>query len=778
MSDTPQPDEAPVQAQTAPAGGGESDTIEGTVERIVFTNPENFYTVAVLREAHSRREVTIVGNIAGLRPEEVMRARGGWIFDRKYGRQFRVDAYDQVLPDTATAMERYLASGLIKGIGSTFAKRLIARFGTEIFDIIEKKPGRLKEVDGIGPKRLGLISAGWKEHRILRDIIMFLQQQGISTAFGARIYRQYGDAAIDVVTRNPYQLALDVRGIGFKTADGIAQKLGVPVESIERAKAGVFYLLQELAGDGHCFAPADDLIQLATETLGVETALIVEAMNALARENHAVLEILPDETRAVYLRNLHMHEGNAARCLVRLARSPKRLPAIDALEAMAAFEKEFHFSLAPQQREAIAQALAGGVLVITGGPGTGKTTIIKAIIRILAAHGVSVLLAAPTGRAAKRMQELTHTYASTLHRLLKFSPKEGRYQHNSSNPLKGDFVIVDEASMIDISLADALVRAVPASSSLVLVGDRDQLPSVGPGSVLGDLMASGVVPVVRLNEVFRQAQHSLIITNAHRINSGEAPFLPGPAEERKHDMLFVEAEDPETVLAKVKDLVKREIPRRLGHIPPGEVQVITPMHRGVIGAQNLNRELQALLNPKGATLQRGPMLLRTGDKVMQVENDYDKDVFNGDIGFVSAISGEDQSVQVDFDGRTVSYDFNELDELELAYAVTVHKSQGSEYRVVVIPMHTTHYVMLQRNLLYTGVTRGRKLVCLVGQKKAIMLAIRNANSKPRKSALDQRLQRQSQAWEERGTHPRSDREPDNVTHNPEHFNDLPQGFTE
>jgi exodeoxyribonuclease V alpha subunit len=715
------------------------EALEGIVLRIVYTNPDNFYTVALLQPRGALHEVTIVGNLINIRPADTLRLTGRWVSDRKYGRQFAVETCETILPETEKAIEAYLASGLIRGIGPTYAKRLVNHFGVQIFDIIEKTPERLREVDGIGPKRLALIRSGWEEQRVLRDIMMFLQRHAIPQHFAARIYRRYGEKALEQITQNPYQLALDVRGIGFKSADLIAQKLGVPTESLDRAQAGVFFLLQELAADGHTFYPADPLIEKAVEVLGVPVALIVDAINNLKQEQHVVLEVLPDGTRAVYLRYLHSHETAVAAQLSRLACTGKLLPAIDTGAEIAAFEQQFHFQLAPQQRDAITAALRGGVLVITGGPGTGKTTIIKAILRILQKFGVTVLCAAPTGRAAKRMQELTHVPASTIHRLLQFSPQEGRYQRNARNPLRGDFVVVDESSMIDIALADALLRAVPATASVVFVGDCDQLPSVGPGNFLRDLLTSDRIHTVRLTEVFRQAQQSLIVMNAHRINSGESPILAAPDESRRQDFLFVEAEDPGLALDRIRELVSDILPSRFGFDPVADIQVITPMHRGVIGAQNLNRELQALLNPRGTGVERGAVILRTGDKVMQVENNYDKEVYNGDVGIIASINREDQHLKVNFDGRLVSYDFRELEDLELAYAVTVHKAQGSEYRAVVMPVHTTHYIMLHRNLLYTGITRARRLVCLVGQKRAIHMAIHSVSATPRHSALGQRL---------------------------------------
>ena len=730
----------PPQADAAAMGDAEGpEKIEGTVERILFCNEETGYAVVGLRLPEGRREATLVGNLATLQPQEYLRVTGEWVVDRKYGRQFRVATFQPVLPTAADAMEKFLASGLIRGIGKTYAKRLVAKFGADVFDVIENHPERLLRAEGIGPKRMELIRQSWQEHRALREIIMFVQQYGIPQGFAHRIYRQYGAEAIAQIRRNPYQLALDIKGIGFKSADMIAQKIGIPLESVERCKAGVFYIMQELAGDGHMFFPADPLIQQAEQTLGVEQGLVVEAVNALKAEGHLALDVLSDGTRAVYLASLHRHEVGVAASLRVLLSTGKLLPKIDPIAEIAKFEQTHLLTLAPNQREAVAQALRGGVLVITGGPGTGKTTIIKAVLVILQSFGVNTLLAAPTGRAAKRMNELTGMPASTIHRLLQFSPQENKWLRNPQNPLRTDYVIIDEASMIDVPLAHALLRAVPSTTSLVFVGDVDQLPSVGPGSYLRDLIDSGVVPMVRLREIFRQAQESHIIMNAHRVNSGNIPVIPQASGDARPDFVMVERDDPAGAVETIKELIQSRIPRQFGMDPRADIQVITPMHRGLLGAQNLNRELQALLNAKGASIERGSTIFRTGDKVMQTANDYDKDVFNGDIGFIMSVNAEEYTLRVSFDGRPVHYEAADLDNLELAYAITVHKSQGSEYRAVVMPVHTTHFVMLQRNLLYTAITRGRGLVVLVGQKRAMAMAVENYTSTSRHSGLARRL---------------------------------------
>ncbi len=723
-----------------PTGDDIPEILDGVVERIVFFNQENFYTIAVLKVGN-KRECTIVGNLAGLKPKEVLHAEGKWITDPKYGHQFKVESYQKLLPKTTDGMQAYLSSGLIKGIGSEYAKRIIDKFGTETFDIIEKHPEKLRNVEGIGEKRCKTIVASWKEHQVLRDLTMYLCEHGISQTFAAKVYKQYGDNAIKQLKQNPYQLAIDINGIGFKKADAIAMNLGIPLESLDRVQAGIHYILLNDTLDGNTFSQADDLIRHATEELKVPTELVIEGITALQQSNRIVLEILPNRTRAVYLRPFYNHEVSVAQQLVRLCKTPTRFPKINFETECAEFEKIYNFTLAPKQREAVQMAVGGRSMVITGGPGTGKTTILKAILEMFDRHGIRFILAAPTGRAAKRLQEMTHRFAQTIHRMLKYLPDRGGYQYNASNPLKTDVVIIDESSMIDITLADALLKAIKPQCSLILVGDADQLPSVGAGCFLNDIITCQLIPVIKLDTIFRQAQGSLIIENAHKINAGEFPILPTDGLRGKGNFLFIPANDQHDALRKTKQLLEHDLHERFPSLNiMQDVQVLSPMRRGASGCGRLNSEIQQVLNPKGVTMTyAGTIHYRVHDKIMQIENNYDKDVYNGDIGFITKIDPVEQQLSVDFDGRIVTYEYSELDELEPAYAITVHKSQGSEYKVVVFLITTEHFVLLQRNLVYTAVTRGRKFVILIGQEKALGMAINNKKNKPRLSALDQRI---------------------------------------
>jgi exodeoxyribonuclease V alpha subunit len=711
-----------------------TESLEGTIDRIVFVNEENQYTVAaLLPEGRGRTEpVTIVGNLAALQVGESVRAQGHWTTHKQFGRQFVVERFESVLPRTVVGIRKYLGSGLVKGIGQTFADRIVAHFGDETLTVIDQFSARLREVPGIGPERARRIKEAWTQQKAVRDIMIFLQGHGVGSAHAAKIYRQYGEAAIVTVKENPYRLAKDITGIGFRTADGIASKLGIARDSVHRVKAGVVHVLAEAMDDGHCCLPRALLAPAAAELLGVELKPVEDAIELLAVATDVVLD-----GEWVYLAGLHRAERAVADKLLALRAQKVELPALDLDKALAWVQQKAGIALAPAQEQAVRLALTSKVLVITGGPGVGKTTIVNSIVQILRAKNAQVLLAAPTGRAAKRMSEATGVLALTVHRLLRYDPHAGGFSLNERHPLKGDLLVVDEASMLDVPLAHHLLRAVPGSASVVFVGDVDQLPSVGPGNFLRDLIESGAVPVVRLTEIYRQARDSFIITNAHRVNQGQLPVLDAQAGS---DFFYVEETEPAAALATIQKLVAERVPKRFGFDPLRDIQVLTPMHKGVCGAENLNRALAAALNPTGPHVQRFGRTLRVGDRVMQIRNNYDKDVFNGDLGRVQRLDLVDQQLIVELDGREVAYEFDELDELVPAYAISVHKSQGNEYPCVVVPVLTQHYVLLQRNLLYTAITRGKKLVVVVGSKKALAIAVNNDKTAARYSRLRDRLQ--------------------------------------
>lgn len=717
-------------------------SLQGTVERITYVNEETQYVVARLNVPGSRDLATIVGNLPSLTPGETLRLQGTWTHHKKYGHQFLVERYETVVPATVTGIQRYLGSGLIKGIGPVFAARLVDAFGLDTLRVIEEEPARLREVEGIGPLRLRRITAAWAEQKEIREVMLFLQGHGVSSAYAVKIFKAYGQAAIATVQTNPYRLARDIYGIGFKTADRIARNLGVPGDSPLRAQAGIIHVLHELADEGHVYGPEGDLLGEAEAALEIPQDLLAKGIADLSRDGEVVVEDLPEGGRAIFLKPLHAAEVQVARRLSDLLRAPRVPVQIDAEKALTWVEGVTRLRLASQQREAIRMALCQKALIITGGPGTGKTTILRCIIRILEKKALRIHLASPTGRAAKRMAEATGRDAATIHRLLEWSPGAGGFQRNAERPLETDLVIVDEASMIDIVLMNSLLRAIPLVATLLLVGDADQLPSVGPGTVLKDILDSGRVPAVRLTEIFRQAEQSRIVGNAHRINRGEFPDLSRSPRGQESDFHFLPEEDAERLQQLIVDLASRRLPARYGLDPLEDIQVLSPMHRGVIGAVQLNAALQTSLNParSGAMeVMRGGRVFRAGDRVMQVRNNYDKEVFNGDIGRIARIDTQEQEAVVRVDGRPVTYDFSELDELTLAYAATVHKSQGSEYPAVILPIHTTHYPMLQRNLLYTAVTRAKRLLVVVGMKKALAMAVRNNATIRRASRLAGRL---------------------------------------
>jgi exodeoxyribonuclease V alpha subunit len=716
------------------AGGASS--LDGTLERIAFINEENAWSVVKVAVEGRREPVTAVGNLLGVKPGESLHLSGRWIHDKRFGEQFQVESFHTVVPATLAGIERYLGSGLVHGIGKVMAERLVARFGLKTLEIIDEHPERLTEVEGIGRVRSEQIRRAWVEQRAIKDVMVFLHSHGVAMSHATKIYKRYGERAIAAVRENPYRLALDIFGIGFQTADEIAQSLGVEPTAPARCQAGVLHVLRALSDEGHVAAPRIDLVERARTLLEVDVDLVEQALSPLVEREQIVIEPR-SEGEAIYLEPLYIAERGIAELLQRLTRARARPLEIDVERAIAWFEERQHITLAREQREAIALAVQRKVLVITGGPGTGKTTLINAIIQILEKKGRSVLLAAPTGRAAKRMAETTGHEARTLHRLLEFTPKSNAFARGPSHPLEGDVLIVDEASMLDTAMTYSLLRALPPQCQVVFVGDVDQLPSVGPGSVLLDLIRSGSLSVVRLSRIFRQAEESRIIVNAHRVNQGELPLAT--ADDPNADFFFIERQEPEEILATMKALLTERIPRKFGLHPTRDIQVLTPMHKGLLGAAALNQELQALFNPEGPSVVRGTRLFRVADKVMQVRNDYDLDVFNGDVGHVAAIDTEERTLTAIFDGRHVVYDEGQLDELVLAYACSIHKSQGSEFPCVVLPLHTQHFVMLKRNLLYTAMTRGRRLVVIVGSKRALQTAVNSSDTVTRFTGLARRL---------------------------------------
>src|ERR687888_948427 len=701
-------------------------TLEGVLERITYANEETGYTVARVTPGRSSDLLTVVGNLLGAQPGESLRMQGRWTGHPQYGRQFEVHNYTTVLPATVQGLRRYLGSGLIKGIGPKMAERIVTHFDLDTLRIIEQEPARLAEVPGLGPKRTALIGAAWEEQKAIKEVMVFLQGVGVSTSLAVRIYKTYGDASISVVRNEPYRLAADVWGIGFKTADKIAQAMGIPHDSPQRVKAGLQFALSEASEEGHCYLPEDELIAKAAELLGVDAALAETCLQEVAQDEGVIMEYLPGpegEVTAVYLLPFHRAEVSLANGLLRLLHAPvERLPAFKTVNWEAALgwlHKTTGSTLAPEQEQAVRLALTDKVAVLTGGPGCGKSFTVRSIVALARAKKARIILAAPTGRAAKRLSELAGVEASTLHRLLQLRPG-GEAVYNRDHPLDADLVVVDEASMLDVLLANTLVKAIPPGAHLLFVGDVDQLPSVGAGEVLRDLLAAERLPRVRLTHVFRQAQQSGVVANAHRINAGQPPLTHGLA-----DFFLFPEEDPERVADLVGDIVANRLPRRFGLDPAREVQELFPMHRGPAGAGVLNERLQAALTPaqEGRPERRfGGRAYRVGDKGMQLRNNYDKGsagVFNGSVGVVTAISLEDAELRVLLDeDEEVAYGFDELDELTHAYAVSIHRSQGSEYPCVVVPLTMSAWMMLARNLLYTAVTRAQRMVVLVGSRRA------------------------------------------------------------
>lgn len=715
------------------------ESISGLVERVTFFNEENGFAVLKVKVRGHRDEVTVVGSLPSVNAGEWLNAEGTWVNDQEFGRQFRATLLSSTAPTTRQGIEKYLGSGLVKGIGPVNAKRLVAQFGEQIFEIIENQSARLEEVEGIGPKRRWVIKQAWAEQKVVREIMVFLHSNGVSTSRAVRIYKRYGMEAIPTIQQDPYTLSRDISGIGFKTADLIAKEMGIPHDSILRASAGLEHVLSEATGQGHCGLPLAVLLEEAQKLLAVKTDIIEAALQRAILERFVVREQVGRE-EFVFLPSLQRAEMTIAERISSMVRQPSTYPAIDFDKAIAWCEQKTGKTLAPSQRDALALCLRSRLAVVTGGPGVGKTTLLNALLKILRAKKVTCLLCAPTGRAAKRLSEATGMEARTIHRLLEVDARNGAFTRIESRPLLCDVLIVDEASMVDVPLMSAVLRALPANAALILVGDVDQLPSVGPGMVLRDLIESGFVPVARLTEVFRQAINSRIITNAHRINHGHLPELPD--KEVDSDFYLIERNEPDRVSDTLIDMVKRGIPLKFGFKAIEDIQVLSPMNRGSLGVWELNQKLQQALNPpKQGTpfVEKFGVTFRPGDKVIQTENNYDKEVFNGDIGQVRDIDPFEKQLKVAFEGREMVYDFGELDELMLAYAITIHKSQGSEFNAVVIPVATQHYVLLQRNLVYTAITRGKKLVMLVGQQKALGIAVRNNRTEDRYSGLRSRL---------------------------------------
>jgi exodeoxyribonuclease V alpha subunit len=715
--------------------------ITGTIERVTFHNAENGFVVLRAQVSGKRGPVVVVGQTPRAIAGEFFNADGNWQDDAEHGLQFKAETLLTTPPSTVEGIEKYLGSGLVKGIGPQYARRIVQVFGPRTLQVIDESPSFLKEVKGLGSRRIQRIRESWKQQRAVRDIMVFLQSHGVGTARALRIYKIYGEHAVDKVREDPYRLATDVWGIGFQTADDLARRLGLDPQSVKRARAALRFVLQEASGEGHVALPESAALERAGRLTGIERDVLIAAVGELVAHGDALRETELTPEPWLYLRALHHAEAGVAERLTALLAGTHPLAGINAEKALTWVEEKMTLTLADRQRDAVARALTQKVLVITGGPGTGKSTLMRGILDIFQAKKLRCALAAPTGRAARRLGEATGRDAKTIHRLLEFDL--GGPKRTEDRPLDVDLLVVDEASMMDVLLAHQLLRALPATACLLLVGDVDQLPSVGPGAVLADIIASAAVPVARLTEIFRQAQESGIVRAAHAIHAGELP-ASAPAD-KLGDFYFIEVDEPPIILERIVALVRERIPARFGLDPFRDVQVLTPMNRFDLGARALNARLQEILNPPmdEPEVARFGWTFRIGDKVLQTANNYQKEVYNGDIGRVTKIDEQEQELEVAYENRTVAYEFDELDELALAYALTIHKSQGAEYPAVVIPLHTQHYHLLQRNLLYTGVTRGKQLVVLVGSRKALALAVGRGEAAGRCTALARRLLAQS-----------------------------------
>ena len=718
--------------------------IQGLVEKITYRSEDTGYTIGKLRVKDCRDLVVFTGSLLSVNPGELLKLKGEWFDHPKYGSQFRVDSYLSLVPATVKGIEKYLSSSLIKGIGPVMAKRIVAQFGVKTLDIIENSLEMLREVDGIGLKRIKMIERAWVEQKEIKEVMLFLQNHGVSSAYATRIFKRYGQRAIQVVKENPYRLATDVSGIGFVTADKIAIDMGIANDSQVRVESGLLYVLQLLSDEGHVYYPYELLIEECKKVLNVERNIIVKTFSAIALDKRIVIEDLNEDGeikvnhKAIYLSKFYTSEVGIVTYLKRFLNKKKTLWQFDCEDPLDWVQNRTHINLAANQKIAIKKSITEKLVVITGCPGTGKTTIINSIIKIYQKLGQKIVLAAPTGRAAKRISEVTGCEAKTIHRLLGFKPGGSGFKKDEQDPLDAGLIVIDEASMVDTLLMYHFLKAVPPEATVVFVGDVFQLPSVGAGNVLKDIIDSHVVSTVNLDEIFRQSRQSEIVVNAHRVNNGKMPDLH-PNRNKIQDFYFISIEEPEKIIEKIIFLCKERIPHRFKFDPVKDIQVLTPMNKGNLGAHYLNIQLQAALNPSSKELRIGGKVFKENDKVMQIVNNYDKDVFNGDVGIVTTIDNEDHEVTVDFEGKVRVYDYKDLDEIILAYAVSVHKAQGSEYPVVVMPVHTQHFILLQRNLLYTAITRGRKLVVLLGTKKALSVAINNNKPQRRYTYLKARL---------------------------------------
>lgn len=716
----------------------DTEWLKGAVERVTFHSEESGFCVLRVKVAGRRELLTVISNAASIQAGEFIECSGFWHNDRQHGLQFKAEQLKTITPNTLEGIEKYLGSGMVKGIGPAYAKRLVRAFKEKVFTVIEETPDRLNEVEGIGTKRKQQIVKAWAEQRMVRDIMVYLHSHGVGTSRAVRIYKTYGNAAIHKIEENPYCLAQDIHGIGFKTADQLAQRIGIAKDSILRVRAGVTHCLQEYTSNGHCGIEKESLIQNAIQALEVIADLVMQAIED-EKVAGRITELTTDDKLCCFLTSLHLAELGIAQHCKRLLQGKTNWCSMDCEKAITWVQNKTGLNLSESQRKAVELAIKSKVIIITGGPGVGKTTIVNSILKIIAAKTTRIFLTAPTGRAAKRLSESTSLGAKTIHRLLEFDPLTYQFKRTQESPLETDLVVVDESSMVDVVLMNQLLRAIPTAASLIIVGDVDQLPSVGPGMVLKDLIDSNFIPTVRLTEIFRQAASSKIITNAHRINEGKMAIGGNKQDHELSDFYLITCNEPEEIKEKVITLVTKRIPQKFKMDPIRDIQVLSPMRRGGLGTLSLNLELQKHLNPQVDVISKYGSVYGVGDKVIQIVNNYDKEVFNGDIGTITKLDKEEGLIWITFDERLVEYEFSELDEINLAYATTIHKSQGSEYPVVIMPISTQHYTLLERNLLYTGVTRGRKLVVLVGQMRAIAMAIKRLGAHKRLTYLKQLL---------------------------------------